>query len=371
MALKTGYKVNGKEIILEDFSDKIYSNFNVEKKETYMYSLNDYYKIKNSTIKAAKYVTTSAQLPGEYYKTPSLPGFNGFAEYGTCVVGNDDLHEKTWTEGGFIYVKFFQYNGKCILGQVQQDGTLKEIIREYEADIDTIYIWCMMVASGGGGGIYNPHSGSGLYVGGGGGGASGIIHIKLEKNEMLKVLIGEVTPPEQIGGNSVLDIVRTSGTSEEVLVLHGGYAGKRSTNSLHSYGDGGKVVTTHEDVEGVLYIQTVAGGNGGRGDTSRYNGADGKLYRYYGLKTDYSYIVSQYSITYGGKGEYEPSSSGLYGGGGGGSAFFGGDGASSHDKGADYLMPKCGGGGASASYANSVSNQAGYGGAGAFWLLYA
>ena len=381
MALKTGYKVNNKEIILDDYSK--YGDSSII--DTCTETLDGYYKVNNNNIKASYYIDgkgqIAAELPGDnYYKAPN--GAQKFALYGTNTVGGW-IHEKE-----SVYWEKFEGNGvgeedkiinimfdgqKLGIAETAGGGSIyyipnddSHIIRKYVDDDGKfvyppyIKIWVYAVAAGGGGGTGYPQ------IGGGGGGASGTACIRMSVNDVITAIIPKRSGKGETGGDLSLTLNKPSG-SINLLTLGGGKAG----GNLSS-GDGGDSTkgTISYNLIDVFTIKGGKGGEVGKGEDESYDGQGRSFYP--NTKADY-YILYKSLTVAGGTGKSTHTTSMAFNmGGGGASAFPGGKGGSGTFVGKwdeeTYNVPGPGGGGGGAY---GSDNNYGYSGAGAFWILYA
>ena len=388
MALKTGYKVKGKEIILDD-----YNNFGpptgisiANIKAICNGTLNEY-NVGGQEINASKYVEGKgqilAELPGDnYYKAPS--GVQKFALYGTNTVGGwiDGVESNKWQkfEGNGVgeenKIINIMFDGQK-LGRAEQDSAgvsyymVGDPIREYEYSSDEIKLWCIMVSAGGGGGsdrVLDSSSNYAAYSSGGGSGGSAVVCISLKSNEILSVIIPQKSQSSSDGETLTLSIIRgtsVASKTDKILQISGGKAGRGSRYPV-SGGDGGSITYIDDKVIGVNVVEGTKGVKGGvskddKSDDIKGSNSSTELFNKYNA----DYIMLYPSLTING-GNPDFSSGGHYVGGGGASCFPEGKGGYYHTE-LGYVSPGPGGGGGGVgSYI-----QAGYGGAGAFWLLYA
>lgn len=362
MALKTGYKVKGKEIILDNYS--AYGDDSV--KDSYTSILSNYYKVNNNEIQASYYVQNrgqiAAELPGDnYYKTPSGITVPKFALYGTNTVGGyfDGNESKYWK-------KFNGYSNEVDARSISvsfdgahltamENGTVTNL-RTYELDdhtpldLDVIKVWCYMVGAGGGGSSYKDITGP--KGGGGGGGASAIVCLRLYKGDTIVVSI----PGRASADSSGYSITLSYGNPTKTFSSRGGGAGDQMSG-----GEGGQVDRDYQLDDYIVYYDVRKGGDGGYTE-------DGKSVYTFTYAADYLQIWDPVEN----KGGAQSSLSG--GGvlaGGGASGFPGGKGGYGSSGGhMDYNAPGPGGGGGSV-YEIDGTTYGGTGGPGAFWILCA
>lgn len=363
MALKTDYKVNGQEFILDNYDR--YGNTDIT--NLCSTSLDGYYKIGGKNIKASYFREDTgqikAELPGsDYYKiTPSSE--TGFALYGTNTVGGyyDGqkslyLEEYYGSDTDYTYVDI-GFDGTRI-GELSLDGPavayyMSKTFRTYEyAPIGTIKIWCMAVASGGGGNVTTSRF---HYATGGGGGATALLSIHLGIQERLRIAIPPRAP------------YATNGQSLEINLYKGWVAGLRGTNLLTGgWGEKGKqgnsenitggaggVFTVNESAPQLKAYTLRQGGRGGAASSSEAA---------IGVSQDtISALADYYPMCKSEKNSGGTCALDNYGwlGGGGASAFPGGVGGSINRN------PGPGGG----SAADIIDTRRS--GPGAFWILYA
>lgn len=365
MALKTGYKVNGKEIILEDFGaygdDSVKNAYNVE--------LKDYYKVNGETIKASYYVGGKgqilAELPGDnYYKTPSGITIPKFALYGTNTVGGYfDGHESNH------WKKFNGYTNKQNSRDITisfdgtnltatEDGNVTNL-RTYELDdhtpldLDIIKVWFYAVGSGGGGSSHQVLNGP--QAGGGGGGASAIICFRLYKNDSVYVSIPGSAPKDVYG---ISTIIRYANSTKSFVVRGG-------ANGPGSGGGAGGKVDEYEFDDHIIFYESRDGGTGGEFNKK---GADVLTLS---RVADYLQIWEIIKNPGGETLDLTTDLAALYAAGGGASGFPGGHGGYGSSGGhMEYVFPGPGGGG-SGIYTVDGKTLGGTGGPGAFWILYA
>lgn len=374
MALKTGYKVNGKEIILDDYSN--YSSDETLKAAVQTgccVTLSNYYKVRNEEIRASAlsnsdtYISnkgqTPADLPGEdYYKAPS--GAQKFALYGTNIAGG-------WINGAeSVFWKKFEGYADTTRGDrsisIKFDGahltaTENGVVNELRTyvlddgtplDLDTIKVWCYMV--GAGGGQYPSNT-----PGGGGGGASAVFSLRIPKGETIQVKIPNRTPTGYSGGSTTLS---SSNNLFPKFEVEGGLHGESNT------GGRGGLATSYTTNEYITWFQSKAGGYGG------YNtiGATSVVFRTDTLYTDYFPLYKMVDN----KGGYKKGTTPVTGytvvsfSGGGASGFPDGTGGyiEEHDLSGRIIEHEPGpGGGACSSYDGHIIT----GGPGAFWILVA
>lgn len=368
MALKTGYKVNGKEIILDDYNNfEPPTGISLDQIKAECNGTLNEYKVKGQEINASKYVEGKGQIPAElpgdnYYKAPS--GAQRFALYGTNTVGGwINGHESNkWKkfEGSadtmrpdrLISIKFDGAHLKAtengvtstIQSYVLDDGTSLEL--------DTIKVWCYMV--GAGGSFYPSET-----PGGGGGGASAVFSLRIPKGETIQVKIPTRTPTGYSGGPTTLSSLNKLFPTFEVK---GGLHGESNTG-----GEGG-VATSYTTNEYITWFQSKAGGYGG------YNtiGASRVVFRTDTLYTDYFPLYKMVDNKGGyGKGTIPVTGYTVVSfSGGGASGFPGGTGGyiEERDLSGAIIEHKPGpGGGACSSYEGRIIT----GGPGAFWILVA
>lgn len=382
MALKTGYKINGKEIILDDYAK--YGNTSVT--DSCTKTLDGCYNVNGKNIKASYYVEEkgqiAAELPGDnYYKAPS--GAQKFALYGTNTVGG-------WVDGaksGFLQ----EYTGKTgttaesvvvnigfdgsRLGELQLDSVgsnyymlADKIMRTYEySPIETIKVWCMAVASGGGGGeVYTSSTDSSKskrYGSGGGGGATALLCIHLKPYDRLAISIPPAALPGRDGQDLTISLYKGSwsaaATGTRLLTGGGGKGGEVSTVELKSKTPGGAFNIT-KDTQ-LKYSISRTGSSGGAGSENVFL-AEGDPASTLQTLTDYESMYKS-STNLGGIGKHPTT--GFHQGGGGASAFPEGRGGTPlFTNGTIYPGP--GGGGGAVVYGDLT-----YSGGGAFWILYA
>lgn len=363
MALKTGYKVNGKEIILDDYDR--YGNTDIT--NLCSTSLDGYYKIGGKNIKASYFREDTgqikAELPGsDYYKiTPSSE--TGFALYGTNTVGGyyDGqkslfLEEYYGSGTDYTYVNI-GFNGTQI-GELSLDSSgvsyyMSKTFRTYEyAPRGIIKIWCMAVASGGGGNVATSRF---HYATGGGGGATALLSIHLEPYDRLYVAIPQGVSYATNGQGLSITLYKSwqEGISGTDLLTGGwGERGKQG-ESENTAGGAGGVFTVNESAPQLKAYTLRQGGRGG--GASSLEAAIGES------QDTISALADYYPMCKSEKNSGGTYGSGTYGwlGGGGASAFPGGVGGSTNDNPGP-------GGGTSASGAGT-----GRSGPGAFWILYA
>lgn len=369
MALKTGYKVNGKEIILEDYS-KYSSDETLREavRTECCITLSNYYKVRNEEIRASKYVEGKGQIPAElpgdnYYKIPSGIEAPKFALYGTNTAGGwiNEAESPHWvkytgnTDSNYTRVITISFDGSNLTatedgnvtrlrGYVLDDGT--------SLDLDAIKVWCYMV--GAGGAQYASNT-----PGGGGGGASAVLSLRIPRGETIQVKIPTRTPIGYSGGSTTLSSLNNLFPKFEVK---GGLHGESNTG-----GEGG-VATSYTTNEYITWFQSKAGGYGG------YNtiGASRVVFRTDTLYTDYFPLYKMVDNKGGyGKGTIPVTGYTVVSfSGGGASGFPGGIGGyiEEHDLSGRIIEHIPGpGGGACSSYEGHVIT----GGPGAFWILYA
>lgn len=380
MALKTGYKVENKEITLDNYSR--YGDSSVV--DTCTKTLDGYYKANGNNIKASYYVEgkgqIAAELPGDsYYKAPS--GAQRFALYGTNTVGGwINGHESSYwakfegngVEGEDKIINIMFDGQKLGLAEILGEGSYyipnddNHIIRKYVDDEGNyvypsyIKIWIYAVAAGGGGGTGSPQ------IGGGGGGASGIACIRIGAGEVIIVIIPNRSKKGEAGGDLYLTLKKSS-FYYRLLTLGGGKAGGYLSN-----GDGGSG-TSGSLSANLIYVTTEKGGKGGEvgeWEDESYAGESKSFYP--NIKTDYYTLYTSLNIPGGGGKSTHTTSMAFNMGGGGASAFPKGTGGNGTFVGKwdeeTYNSPGPGGGGGGAYGTN---NNYGYSGAGALWLLYA
>lgn len=376
MALKTGYKVKGKEIILDDYSE--YTSDDELRKTVQNRScktLDNYYKgqykinyadgetEETDKIKASYFVEDKGQIPAElpgdnYYKAPS--GAQKFALYGTNTVGGWINGKKStyWAEFGGNTDNFSDFRTLYITF----DGTKlkvtendeETILRTYKLDdetpltLDTIKVWCYMVGAGGGG--IKENSG----FGGGGGGGAAVISVKLNKGDKLKVNIPPKTNRDAKGGDTEL-------WQNDTLLLYA-KGGEYSVKPL-SGGEGGTSGGYPGEGQTMWTRDGGKGGNCARGGS--YDGSNVKtiaqLADYYGLWEN--------TTNSGGTGFTIGDA--IYSGGGA-SGFPGGRGGYitlSPSGSGKYVHSSPGPGGGGCLYSFLIENS-GTGGPGAFWILH-
>lgn len=382
MALKTGYKVNNKEIILDDYSK--YGDSSII--NTCTKTLDNYYKINGKDIKASYYVEGKGQIPAElpgdsYYKAPS--GAQRFALYGTNTVGGwINGHESSyWAKfggndvgGGDKYINIMFDGQKLGIAVTAGDGSPyyipnddEHIIRKYVDDGGNymyppyVKIWVYAVAAGGGGGTGYPQ------IGGGGGGASGIACIRMSEGNILTVIIPSRSKKGEAGGKLSL-ILKKSSIYYSLLTLGGGEAG-----GYLSSGDGGSA-TSGSLSANLVYVLTEKGGKGGEVGKweDESNAGESKSFYPNNIETDYYALYTSLKLHGGAGKSTHTTSMALNMGGGGAAAFPGGEGGRGTFVGnwdeETYNAPGPGGGGGGAYGAD---NNYGYSGAGALWILYA
>ena len=374
MALKTGYKVNEKEIILDD-----YSNYSSDKtlreavRTECCVTLSNYYKVRNEEIRASvlsnsdTYISNKGQIPAElpgdnYYKAPS--GAQRFALYGTNTVGgwiNGHASNKwkkfegsadTTRPDRLISIKFDDARLTAT-----ENGVVNEL-RTYvlddgtPLDLDTIKVWCYMVGAGGGQYLSDT-------PGGGGGGASAVFSLKIPRGETIQVKIPSCSSTGYSGGSTILSSLNNLFPKFEVK---GGLHGESNTG-----GEGG-VATSYTTNEYITWFQSKAGGGGGYNTTS----AASVVFRTDTLYTDYFPLYKMVDN----KGGYGKGTIPLAGytvvsfSGGGASGFPDGTGGyiEERDLSGRIIEHKPGpGGGACSSYDGHIIT----GGPGAFWILVA
>lgn len=377
MALKTGYKVNGKEIILDNYSkytsDK---DLRVVVQTQCNKTLENWYKghykieyadgetVETNEISASHYVEGTgqvlAELPGDNcYKTPSGIEAPKFALYGTNTAGGwiNEAESPHWvkytgnTDSNYTRVITISFDGSNLTAT--EDGNVTHL-RGYVLDdgtplaLDVIKFWCYVVGAGGGGSTYD---GTNHIASGGGGGGAGVLCFKLFKGHSITVHI----PPATNGGSS--------GTS--TLIYYDkdlkfiGYPG--ANGDKDTGGKGGDSYTPEID-DKLISCVTRSGGSG--------NGYTGSSVSTIDIKADYFPIYEKKSNK-GGQGYHEPTTTtGLYRnkGGGGASGFPNGIGGYIIGLEEGYISPGSGGGGA--GYSSYFPNCA-KGGPGAFWILVA
>ena len=373
MALKTGYKVNNTEIVLDDCSGYIPPD-GVNKdtiKDKYTEPLEGYYKVNDEYIKAFKYIEGKgqilAELPGyDYYKSPSDIRY---ALYGTSTVGgwvegkkskylqqydNTFKDEVKYVDIGFDGTRI----GELSLDSIGSGHYMSKPLYSYEySPLGIIKVWCMAVASGGGGGVTFE---SRPYGSGGGGGATALLCIHLKPYDMLHVEI----PPCSMQGNRGKDLIISlykgtwdAAANGKTLLTGGG--GSEGINATYSSPVGalGGTFQVIEDVQ-LKYSKLEAGSRGGGGSSDPYE-SEGKSANTLSTLTDYT-LMCESKTNLGGIGRHSATSLQL--GGGGASAFPGGNGGCA--TGIIYAGP--GGGGGAVAAGDLL-----YSGGGAFWLLYA
>lgn len=394
MALKTGYKVNGKEIILDDLEGYT-APTGVTKdsiKTTCNKTLSDY-KVEGQEINASKYVEQNGQiladLPGDnYYKAPS--GAPKFALYGTNTVGGnvEDSGSEFWEKytgndvGGGDKEIFLMYNGTQ-LGEAEQDSigvsyNIKRTIRTYEYNPSEIKLWCMMVSSGGGGGYSTSTE---TWRGGGGGGAAAYVCLRLKAHEMLHIRIPPafaVNEGHKVVDSTILNTLDVSikrGTfvsskSDNVLRLTSGEAGPVKGFNFNEGGKGG-TLSSYNYTTGVFRIGYKDGSAGGGcniiDDESNSRGRSNHHTLFADIDADY-YPLGWAVNNLGGFAPYMVSTGRM--GGGGASAFPGGFGGFITES-ITYTKPEPGRGGGGGAIWNTSPTDSGYSSSGAFWLLYA
>lgn len=390
MALKTGYKVNGKEIILDDYEK--YTEDETLKaavQEKCCETLQGWYKVGGELIKASSYKKSDnyswskGQLPAEiprgtYYKSKVPSGFEipYFALYGTNTAGGwiDNIatpkQSPHWEEyygstvptdiRKTIIISFKQDDNGTYL-TATEDGVVKKL-RTYVLDdgtplfLDTIKVWCYIVGAGGGG---YPYLDDKVGAAGGGAGAAAI-SIKLTKDDELKILIPPRTGINKDGGETDLYLNNS-------LLLYA-YGGKHP-KTYQQGGEGGTAGGYPSSDQTMLVME---GGKGGNGHTSNESEAKGVSTptTNFASPADY-YNLWENEVIPGGA-AFRAGTSGDYIPGGGAAGFPMGKGGyismNPSTSGYIYAPPGPGGGGSGqhTSYSNS-----GIGGYGAFWILYA
>lgn len=381
MALKTGYKVNNTEIILDDYNkfgpptgislDQIKARCNG--------TLNEY-KAGGQGINASRYVEGKGQIPAElpgdnYYKAPGE--VQKFALYGTNTVGGwiDGVESNKWEkfEGNTTQTITIKFDGEKLGIALSGDDVSwyipdddKYIIRRYVLDdgtslnLSSIKIWVYAVGSGGSG-----SQGAGTIPACGGfGGGSYISCLRLNAGDVCHVRIGQKTPNPsnlygQKGEDTTLTINDKDGNYMSKLTAQGGGAGNYMTPSPGdaNYEDKGSRIISFKSYKG--------------GET-----------RYMKISTE-GEIMSDYFPIWSGEenigghssGDTPPSSNCTYRGmGGTASGFPYGWGGYIYEDilhgDIIYANPGYGGGGSSPYTLNYIT-YGGTGGPGALWILYA
>lgn len=390
MALKTGYKVKGKEIILDDYEK--YTEDETLKaavQEKCCETLQGWYKVGGELIKASSYKKSDnyswskGQLPAEiprgtYYKSKVPSGFEipYFALYGTNTAGGwidniatpkqsphwEEYYGSTVTTDNIktIIISFKQDDNGTYL-TATEDGVVKKL-RTYVLDdgtplfLDTIKVWCYIVGAGGGG---YPYLDDKVGAAGGGAGAAAI-SIKLTKDDELKILIPPRTGINKDGGETDLYLNNS-------LLLYA-YGGKHP-KTYNQGGEGGTAGGYPSSDQTMLVME---GGKGGNGHTSNESEAKGVSTPTTNFASPADYYNLWKNETIHGGAAFRARESDPYIPGGGAAGFPTGNGGyisiNPSTSGYLYALPGPGGGGSGqhTSYANS-----GIGGYGAFWILYA